>query len=37
LVNAVIDALGEFGIAHLDMPLSAERIWRAIRAAERST
>jgi carbon-monoxide dehydrogenase large subunit len=36
-VNAVIDALGEFGIAHLDMPLSQERIWRAIRAAERRT
>jgi carbon-monoxide dehydrogenase large subunit len=32
-VNAVIDALSPFGIAHLDMPLTAERVWRAIRAA----
>jgi carbon-monoxide dehydrogenase large subunit len=34
-VNAVIDALSPFGIAHLDMPLTEERVWRAIRAAER--
>jgi len=34
LVNAVVDALAELGIAHLDMPLTPERVWRAIRAAE---
>jgi carbon-monoxide dehydrogenase large subunit len=34
LVNAVVDALGELGIAHLDMPLTPERVWLAIRAAE---
>ncbi len=34
LVNAVVDALGELGIAHLDMPLTPERVWRAIEAAE---
>ncbi len=34
-VNAVIDALAPFGIEHLDMPLTEERLWRAIRAAER--
>jgi carbon-monoxide dehydrogenase large subunit len=33
LVNAVVDALGELGIDHLDMPLTPERLWRAIRAA----
>jgi aerobic carbon-monoxide dehydrogenase large subunit len=33
VVNAVIDALSEFGIRHLDMPLTPERIWRAIRDA----
>ena len=31
IVNAVIDALGPFGVRHVDMPLTAEKIWRAIR------
>jgi aerobic carbon-monoxide dehydrogenase large subunit len=30
--NAVIDALSHFGIRHLDMPLTPERVWRAIQA-----
>lgn len=34
LVNAVVDALSELGIEHLDMPLTPERLWREIRAAE---
>ncbi len=34
LVNAVVDALAELGIEHLDMPLTPERLWRAIRSAE---
>lgn len=34
--NAVVDALSVFGIRHLDMPLTAERVWRAISEA-RST
>jgi carbon-monoxide dehydrogenase large subunit len=29
-VNAVVDALRPLGIKHLDMPLRAERVWRAI-------
>jgi carbon-monoxide dehydrogenase large subunit len=33
LVNAVVDALAELGIEHLDMPLTPERLWRAIGAA----
>ena len=28
--SAVIDALSPFGVTHLDMPLSAERVWRAV-------
>jgi len=32
--NAVIDALSPFGIRHLDMPLTPEKIWTAIRDAE---
>jgi carbon-monoxide dehydrogenase large subunit len=33
LVNAVVDAVGDLGIDHLDMPLTPERMWVAIRAA----
>ncbi|MHB1987813.1 MAG: xanthine dehydrogenase family protein molybdopterin-binding subunit [Acidimicrobiales bacterium] len=32
--NAVLDALSHYGIRHLDMPLSPERVWQAIREAE---
>jgi carbon-monoxide dehydrogenase large subunit len=31
--NAVVDALSIFGIRHLDMPLTSERVWQAIRDA----
>ena len=34
LMNAVVDALSELGIDHLDMPLTPERLWRAIRDAK---
>jgi carbon-monoxide dehydrogenase large subunit len=30
VVNAVVDALAPFGVEHLDMPLTPERVWRAI-------
>ena len=33
-VNAIVDALRPFGIRHLDMPLTPEKLWRAMRAAE---
>ena len=29
--NAVLDALAEFGVEHLDLPLTSERVWRAIK------
>ena len=32
-VNAVVDALAEFGVDHLEMPVSPENVWRAIRTA----
>ena len=28
--NAIIDALSPFGVRHLDMPCTAERVWRAL-------
>lgn len=36
IVNAVVDALAPFSIRHLDMPLSAEKIWQAIQQARHS-
>jgi len=30
VVNAVVDALAEFGVTHIEMPLTPERVWRAI-------
>ncbi|HEX5233319.1 MAG TPA: molybdopterin cofactor-binding domain-containing protein, partial [Bradyrhizobium sp.] len=33
IVNAAIDALSEFGVAKIDMPLTPERVWRAIQDA----
>ncbi|MBV9015749.1 MAG: xanthine dehydrogenase family protein molybdopterin-binding subunit [Alphaproteobacteria bacterium] len=32
-VNAVVNALAEFGIDHLDMPLTPERLWHALHDA----
>ena len=32
IVNAVVDALAEFGVRHIEMPLTPERVWRAIRS-----
>lgn len=36
LVNAVIDALSEYGITNIDMPLKPENIWKAVKAAKSS-
>jgi aerobic carbon-monoxide dehydrogenase large subunit len=30
VANAVMDALTPYGIRHLDLPLTAEKIWRAM-------
>ncbi len=35
--NAVVDALSPLGIRHLDMPLTPDRVWRAVRDAEAGT
>jgi carbon-monoxide dehydrogenase large subunit len=34
VANAVIDALSEFGIRHLEMPMTPSRIWQAIQDAK---
>ncbi|HEX3864644.1 MAG TPA: xanthine dehydrogenase family protein molybdopterin-binding subunit [Stellaceae bacterium] len=33
VMNALVDALSEYGIRHIDMPATPERVWHAIRAA----
>src|SRR5690606_25661 len=32
VANAVMDALAPFGITHLDIPFTAEKIWKALRS-----
>src|SRR6185312_1148241 len=34
IVNAVVDALGEYGIKDINMPLTPEKVWRAIQDAK---
>jgi len=31
VINAVVDALSDFGVRHVEMPATPERIWRAMR------
>jgi aerobic carbon-monoxide dehydrogenase large subunit len=35
--NAVLDALAPFGVKHLDMPCTAEKVWRAIHGLSEPT
>jgi carbon-monoxide dehydrogenase large subunit len=35
VINALVDALKEFGIDHIDMPATPVRIWAAIENAKR--
>jgi len=34
VVNAVIDALSHLGVRHIDMPLTAEKIWQVIQSSQ---
>jgi carbon-monoxide dehydrogenase large subunit len=34
--NAVIDALRPLGVTHIDMPLTPEKVWQAIRQGQGS-
>jgi carbon-monoxide dehydrogenase large subunit len=33
IANAVLDALAPMGIKHIDMPLTAEKVYKAIQSA----
>jgi len=35
VINAVVDALTEFGVKHVEMPATPERVWRAIQSARK--
>jgi carbon-monoxide dehydrogenase large subunit len=35
VMNALVDALSEFGITHIDMPATPHAVWAAIAAARR--
>ena len=37
VMNAVMDALKDYGIEHIDMPATPHRIWSAIQAAKRAS
>jgi carbon-monoxide dehydrogenase large subunit len=34
LINAIVHALSDFGVTHVDMPATPQRVWRAIQAAK---
>jgi carbon-monoxide dehydrogenase large subunit len=34
VMNAIIDALSDCGVRHIDMPATPERVWQAIRGAQ---
>jgi carbon-monoxide dehydrogenase large subunit len=35
VINAIVDALAEFGVRHIEMPATPERVWRAIHGGKR--
>jgi carbon-monoxide dehydrogenase large subunit len=35
-ITAIVDALSELGVRHIEMPATPERVWRAIQAAQLS-
>ena len=34
VINAIVDALAEFGVRHVEMPATPERVWRAIQRGD---
>jgi len=34
VINSIVDALSEFGVRHIEMPATSERIWQAIQDAK---
>ncbi len=36
VVNAIVDALADYGIDHIDMPVTPEKIWKAMKSGDKS-
>ncbi len=36
VINAIVDALKDYGVTHMEMPATPERIWRAIKEGKRA-
>jgi aerobic carbon-monoxide dehydrogenase large subunit len=34
VINAIVDALADLGVKHIEMPATPERVWRAIQEAK---
>ncbi len=34
IANAIVDALSEFGVRHIEIPATSERVWRAMRTGK---
>ncbi len=35
VINAIVDALKEYGVDHIDMPATPEKVWRAINSGQK--
>ena len=33
IINAIVDALSDLGVRHIEMPATPERVWQAIQEA----
>jgi carbon-monoxide dehydrogenase large subunit len=33
VINAIVDALSDYGVRHIEMPATPERVWQAIQSA----
>jgi carbon-monoxide dehydrogenase large subunit len=36
VINSIVDALKDYGVTHMEMPATSERVWRAIQAGKRA-
>jgi len=34
IINAIVDALGEYGVRHIEMPATPQRVWQTIKSAQ---
>ena len=35
VINAIVDALSDYGVSHIEMPATPQRVWQAIQKAKR--